>query len=181
MGELPNASIPGPHVPQNRLLQISNHRLSTSCGVVETWSPLWWWPCCPSLMTLNDSRTVLGLFITRTFLWLCWSTTSSSDTTNLLAMSTVAILKKIRYWWICYYALVNTNFSVHVFFITQMQYLQSKDLLVHLIPTPEAADETEDGHASHKCLSLDAFNENYVANHARQVCAQLIICLIAMQ
>ena len=35
MGELPNTPIPDPHVPQTQGLQIDDHRLSTSCTVVE--------------------------------------------------------------------------------------------------------------------------------------------------
>ena len=35
MSELPSVLIPKPHVPQTEWLQVSDHRLSTSCGVVE--------------------------------------------------------------------------------------------------------------------------------------------------
>ena len=35
MSEEPNAPIPDPHVPQTDGLQIGDHRLNTSCGVVE--------------------------------------------------------------------------------------------------------------------------------------------------
>ena len=35
MGELPNAPIHGPHVPQTEALQIGDHRFSISCAVVE--------------------------------------------------------------------------------------------------------------------------------------------------
>ena len=35
MGELPNAPIPDPHVPQTEGLQIGDDRLSISCAVVE--------------------------------------------------------------------------------------------------------------------------------------------------
>ena len=37
MGGLSNEPIRDPHVPQTEELQIGDHRLSTSCGVVE-WS-----------------------------------------------------------------------------------------------------------------------------------------------
>ena len=35
MSELPNVPTPDPHMPSSKGLQIGDHRLSLSCGVVE--------------------------------------------------------------------------------------------------------------------------------------------------
>ena len=35
MGGLPNELIPDPHVPKTEGSQLGDHRLSTSCGVVD--------------------------------------------------------------------------------------------------------------------------------------------------
>ena len=53
MGGLSNGAIPDSHEPQTEELQIGDHRLSTSCGVVER-------PITIVVMTLLWTNSELG-------------------------------------------------------------------------------------------------------------------------
>ena len=87
MGELPNAPIADPHVPQTEGLQIDDHRLSMSCAVVERPDHL----CGDELVYLLAEISTIMSRSVLTFAFLSVSHCTGTDVTSYFRSATKRI------------------------------------------------------------------------------------------